>query len=279
MPRTLATNDLVLCSGTIRCAPFETTVRAAAASGFQGISLYFDEYLSARDRGWSDADMRALLDEHDLGIAEFDGRISWLPGDDDAPPVADFIAAAAALDARSITLLESAGRRIGSDVSWAPVVDAFASVCDRAERHGLLVHIEYYPLSGFVDFATAYEVVRHAERANGGVMVDSWHHLRGPDAGRLELGAPGSTVLALQISDVAPEPSADLADEMLHHRLLPGTGSGNLSTLIRALREQGCTAPIEVEVYSDELAALDPFAAAQRASDAIALVLADHDTR
>jgi sugar phosphate isomerase/epimerase len=279
VPRTLAINDRVLCSGTIRSAPFETTVRAAAASGFQGISLYFDEYLSARNRGWSDDDMRALLDEHDLGVAEFDGRSSWLPGDDDAPPVADFIAAAAALDARSITVLELAGRRIGTDLPWVTVVDAFASVCDRAEPHGLLVHIEYYPSSGFVDFATAYEVVRRAERANGGVMVDTWHHLRGPDAGRLELGAPGSSVLALQISDIAPEASADLADEMLHHRVLPGRGAGNLSTLIRALREQGCTAPIEVEVYSDELTALDPFAAARCASDAIALVLCDAETR
>ena len=269
MTRPLRSDDLVLCSGTIRNAPFDLTVRAAADAGFQGISLYFEEYRTARASGWSDLDLRTFLDDHGITVAELDGRMDWLAGDTGAPGAGEFVAAAAALGARSITVLEVRGRRVGDTLALGDVASAFASVCDRAADHGLLAHIEYFPQSGVPDLATAYEVVRAAGRGNGGVMVDSWHHLRGMDAGRFDPGFPGESILAVQLSDVAPVPSADLAHEMMHHRLLPGTGTGDLAGLVRAVRDRGCTAPIEVEVYSDELAALDPFVAARRAMDAL----------
>jgi hypothetical protein len=93
--RGLDAYDLVWCSGTIRDAPFEVTARAAAAAGFQGVSIYYDEYRAALAAGWP-------------------------------------------------------------------------------------VHIEYSPRSGISRFATACEIVRRAERPNGGVLVDSWHHLTDP---------------------------------------------------------------------------------------------------
>ena len=275
MTRPLRSDDLVLCSGTIRRALFDLTVRAAADAGFQGISLYFEEYRTARASGWSDLDLRTFLDDHGINVAELDGRMDWLPGDTGAPSTGEFVAAAATLGARSITVLEVRGRRVGDTLALGDVASAFASVCDRAADHGLLAHIEYFPQSGVPDLATAYEVVRAAGRGNGGVMVDSWHHLRGMDAGRFDPGFPGESILAVQLSDVAPVPSADLAHEMMHHRLLPGTGTGDLAGLVRAVRDRGCTAPIEVEVYSDELAALDPFLAARRAMHAVRDVLMD----
>jgi sugar phosphate isomerase/epimerase len=271
----LGSDDLVLCSGTIRRAPLDLTGRAAAAAGFQGISLYYDEYRTARRAGWSDSDLREFLDHHDISVAELDGRMDWLPGDTGAPSTAEFVAAAAALGARSITVLEVRGRQVGGPLTLRETAAAFAAVCDRAADHDLLAHIEYFPQSGVADLRTAYEIVRTAARRNGGVMVDSWHHLRGIDAGHLDPGIPGESILAVQLGDVAPLPSADLAHEMMHHRLLPGAGVGDLAGLVRTLRDRGCTAPMEVEVYSDELAALDPFAVARRAMHALGDVLSD----
>jgi sugar phosphate isomerase/epimerase len=272
--RPLEADDLVLCSGTIRRAPFDVTVRVAAAAGFQGVSLYYDEYVSAHAAGWSDADLRALLDDHGLAVAELDGRMGWLPGDTRGPTADEFIAAAGALGARSVTVLEWRGRRIGDVIPFEIAADAFAAVCDRAADHDL-AHIEYFPLSGIPDLRTAYEVTRRAGRANGGVMLDCWHHLRGPDLGRVDAEFPGVSILALQVSDVAPSPATDLAEEMMRHRLLPGAGAGDIAGLLRELRDRGCTAPMEVEVYSDELAALDPFVAGRRAADALRRVVAD----
>ena len=190
--------------------------------------------------------------------------MSWLPEDDTAPTCAEFVSVAGALGARSITVLEVDGRRVGDAIPFDAAAGAFTAVCDRAADHDLLAHIEYFPFSGMPDLATAYEVVRCAGRPNGGVMVDLWHHLRGPDAGRTELGVPGAAVLAVQVNDVLPEPRADAVDEMMHARVLPGRGAGDVARLLRALREQGCHAPLEVEVYSDELVALGPDEAARR---------------
>jgi sugar phosphate isomerase/epimerase len=121
---------------------------------------------------------------------------------------------------------------------------------------------------------TAYEITRRAARANGGVMVDVWHHLRGPDRGAFDFAVPCASVLAVQVSDVAASAHDDVRAEALHHRLLPGEGVGNVAAVLRALRDHGCVAPIEVEVYSDDLAALGPAIAAHRAAAALRGVLA-----
>jgi sugar phosphate isomerase/epimerase len=269
----------VLCSGTIRAAPFAHTISAAGTAGFQGVSLYYNEYAIARAEGWSDADMRGLLDDNGVAVAELDGRMDWLPGDWGAPSAADFVAAAAALGARSITVLETRGRRVGTDVPLDVVVRAFAALCDRAADHGLLAHLEYFPWSGIDTFATAHEIARNADRGNGGVMVDVWHHLRGRDAGAIDFVVGCSSVLAVQVSDVATERHDDLRAEARHARVLPGQGAGDTVALLRALREQGCTAPMEVEVYSDELTRLPPAEAARRAGDALRAVLVEAGLR
>jgi sugar phosphate isomerase/epimerase len=188
--------------------------------------------------------------------------------------VAAFVDAAAALGARSVTLIETRGRRVGTEIPYDVAAEAFAAVCDRAAARGLLVHVEYFPWSGVPDLRTAYEITRRAARANGGVMVDVWHHLRGPDRGALDFGVPCASVLAVQVSDVAAAAHDDVRAEARHHRLLPGVGAGHVAELLRALRDHGCEAPIEVEVYSDDLATLDPTAAARRAAAALRDVLA-----
>jgi sugar phosphate isomerase/epimerase len=277
--RRLGRDDLVLCSGTIRAASFAHTVSAAGAAGFQGVSLYYDEYAIARAEGWSDADLRALLDDNGVAVAEIDGRMDWLPGDHGAPGVADFVAAAGALEARSMTVLEVHGRSIGTDVPLDVAAEAFAAVCDRAADHDVLVHLEYFPWSGIPDFSVAHDIAETAGRTNGGVMVDVWHHVRGRDAGRLDFGGQCASVLAVQVSDVAAVPHGDVRVETLHHRLLPGQGVGDIAILLQALRDQGCTAPMEVEVYSDVLSRLPPADAARRAGCALRDVLIEAGLR
>jgi len=272
--RRLSPSELVLASGTIRAASLEETVTAASTAGFSGISVYYDEYVAAKARGWTDDGLTDLLDGHGMAVAELDGRMDWLPGDGDEPSADQFVAAAVALGARSITVLETKGRRVGRDIPWAVAAAAFADLCDRAARFGLLAHIEFYPFSGIPDMGCAYEVAKRADRANGGIMVDTWHLLRGPDRGRLDPEVPGSAVLAVQVGDVAETPDEDGRFEMMHARLLPGRGVAPLPRLLSDLRTRGCTAPIEVEVYSDELAALRPEHAANLAFGALCEVTA-----
>jgi sugar phosphate isomerase/epimerase len=275
--RTLGADDFVLCSGTVRRLGVADTARVAAAAGYQGISAYLHEVQAALESGWTLASLRALLDDLDLGVAEIDGRVDWVPG---LPPergtsVEFAIEVAAGLRARSITAIETSGQPVGNGLDFDSVVQGFAALCDRAVAHGVLVHIEYFPFSGIPDLSTAVAVARAAARANGGVLVDVWHHGRGPDDGALApLTDVASRVFGVQLNDLAPTAAADVRQECMHGRMLPGRGRGTCAAVVAALRQGGCVAPLGVEVFSDELDRLAPEPAARAALTAARSVAA-----
>jgi sugar phosphate isomerase/epimerase len=270
VPRPLGEDDLVLCSGTIARVSLPEAVPIAAAAGFRGLSVYESDYRAARADGWSDAALCSLLDDHDVAIAELDGSMVWLPGSCRGRSRDAFLDAAVALGARSVTALEVAGRLRLSDEVRA---ECFADLCDAAADRGLLVHLEFFPFSPVNDLVRALALVRSAGRANGGVMFDVWHYVRGPDAGAPIPDGTGAHVLGVQVNDVLPVASDELFHEMMHDRQLPGAGVAPVRDLLLALRSQGCTAPFGVEVYSDELDALGAEEAARRAADALRAVV------
>ena len=116
----------------------------------------------------------------------------------------ELFAVADAVGARSLNAVDVFGGTWSLDEAAA----AFAGLCDRAAEHGLLVHLEFLPWSRIPDLATAWQVVRGADRPNGGLMLDAWHYFRsGPD-GTLLRSIPGASILGVQLCDApaAPEP-------------------------------------------------------------------------
>jgi sugar phosphate isomerase/epimerase len=284
----LGAGDLVLCSGTLpRETPWAERLAAASQAGYAGISLWARDYAVARREGWSDADLRAQLDDHGLAVAELDPAWWWTPGAANADVAslvavdtlevfrygeAEMFAMAEAIGARSLNAADVLGGRWGVDEA----AEAFAALCDRAVEHGLLVQFEFLPWSRIGDLATAWEVVRRADRPNGGLSVDSWHWFRSnspSDVATLRT-IPGAKVFNVQLDDAPAAPEADLLTATLHQRLLPGEGAIDLAAFVGALREIAACAPIGVEVFSDTLHALGPIEAAQRAAEAARAVLA-----
>ena len=91
-PMTLGAGDNVLCSGTIRAeASFRERLAAAQAGGFSALSLWGRDYRAARDEGLSDQDVRLLLADHGVSVAELDPAWWWPPGASDIriPPELD----------------------------------------------------------------------------------------------------------------------------------------------------------------------------------------------
>jgi len=279
----LGPDDLVLCSGTLaRDVSFHQRVAAATAGGFAAISLWARDYWRARDdEGLSDADIRALLGDHGLAVAELDGVWSWTPGADrtfspEHDPAEffrykedDLYRITDALGARSLNAVDVFGGEWGVDAA----ADAFAALCDRAAEHGLLVHLEFLPWSKIPDAASCWAIVRTADRSNGGIAVDSWHFFRGtPDWDALR-AVPGDRILGVQLSDGPAEPEANLMAATLRDRRVPGDGDFDLVQLVATLRASGAGAPIGVEVFSDALHALPPDEAAFKAGDGTRAVL------
>lgn len=271
----LGHHDLVLCAGTIPGASFGERVSVAGAAGFAGISLRVSDYVRARDaEGLTDGDMRAVLDAHGVAVAELEVLSDWRPGARIGRTQAradEVFAIAAALGARSLSVVEGPGAPLPLELA----AEAFARICDRGADLGLLLHLEFWPGSA-IDLATAARVVALADRPNGGILVDTWHLARTAGGDALLREVPGERILAVQMSDsprvAAPEP--DYMAATLKRRLLPGEGELDLVGFVRRLDAVGCSAPLGVEVWSEQLAARPPLEVARRAGDAMRALLA-----
>jgi sugar phosphate isomerase/epimerase len=276
-------DDLVLCSGTLRRGvPFAERLSAASAAGFTAVSLWGRDYAAARAEGLSDADLRLMLDDHGLAVAEVDPAWWWLPGASEVhfPPEMDpedvfcfgeveLFAVADAVGGRSLNAVDVFGGRWDLD----DAAEAFAGLCTRAAEHGLLVHIEWLPWSKIPDLESALEVVRRADQPNGGINIDAWHLVRsGTDLEALAR-VPGELIMGIQLDDGPVEPEENLVEATLHHRALPGQGEFDLPAIVGAVLATDTTAPIGVEVFSDSLHQLPAAEAARQAARATRQVI------
>jgi sugar phosphate isomerase/epimerase len=268
-------DQLVLCSGTLRAASLVEKCAAAVAGGFDALTLWPSDAKRARSEGLGLADVRRMIADHGLAVADLDPLLRWLPGEEipagvDAASEAEFYAIAEGVGARSLNVVQGFGARIDLDRA----AEALAGVCDRAREHGLLVTLEYLPWSGIPDAATALAIVERSGRANATLMLDTWHSFRGPTDEAQLRKLPGARVGSVQINDAPAEPAGDLVSETLEARLLPGEGAIPLARWLRILDRSGCTAPIGVEVFSKALDALPPLEVGRRCGAAARAVLA-----
>jgi len=274
---TITENPLVLCSGTLpRRTPFLERLQAANAAGYSGVSLWGRDYNAAREEGYSDRDMTKMFADHGLFVAELDPAWWWTPGAESFSIPAELdelevfryreqelFRIAAALGARSL----NAADVLGGDWTVVEAAASFGALCDRASELGLMVHLEWLAWSKIPDLASASRVVELADRPNGGLNIDMWHCARtGVTADDLA-ALPGDRVIAVQLDDGPTTPEKNLIEATLHERLLPGTGAFDLVGYLQALDSIGCSAPLGVEVFSDELHALGPIEAARLAAE------------
>ena len=270
-------DDTFLWAGTLLDATLEQRIEAAVAGGFKYLSLFPTDYLRARERGLSDADIIALHERAGVRLITLDpftrwlprweppsgapaDRLEWIGFDQDA-----FFAVVDALGLETITVNEAFGTRYEID----EVIEAFAAVCDRAAESGVLVHLEFTPFSGIPDLATAWEVVRTADRPNGGLVFDTWHYFRGARDDRLLEEIPGERIFGLQISDAAAEPVGSLLSDTLRHRRLPGEGAFDLEGVLPIVARKRDLPPWGVEVLSEELWRLPPAEVGRRSGEAL----------
>lgn len=106
------------------------------------------------------------------------------------------------------------------------------------------------------------------------MVLDTWHHFRGAAGNDLIRAIRADRVVAIQFSDgESQRVGADLEDTFKRRRL-PGEGDFDLRSFLTIVTGMGVTAPVGVEVLSDELRKLGPQEPARRAADATRQVLA-----
>lgn len=243
-PRSLGPSDLVLSHFSLAPDhPIEDRIASAAAAGFSGIGLYAGQYQDLERAGFAPGGLRDLLDAHGVCLAEIEVVRGWAQGGGDQEREAVVWRMADALGCR---YLQAIGPYQGS------LDDAgrgFAALCDRAAAHGVLVGLEFLPFTNIATAADALEIVERADRDNGGVCIDVWHHARGAADTGLVRAIPAEKVLAVQMSDGPRAPAVDdYYRDCLENRLPPGEGEFDVVGFIRLLRSMGVQAPWSVEV-------------------------------
>jgi sugar phosphate isomerase/epimerase len=278
----LGPDDIVMCSGTLINASLREMVEASAATGCAGLSLWLDDVERAQADGMSYADIASLLADNGLQVAELDPLLSWFQkgslGEGAADDAANMLGRSeeeffALADALGGTVINCA-HPFGGNINLDQAAEIFAGLCDRAKEHNIGCAIEFLPWTGIKDVTAAAEIVRRAGRANGGILFDTWHHLRGSNDDDALRAVPGEFIHAIQVNSAPAKANGNPMVESMHERLLPDEGDIDVANLIGILDSIGSKAAIGIEVFSDELNKLPPTEAAHRCVEATKRVMA-----
>jgi sugar phosphate isomerase/epimerase len=243
---------LTFMSGCLAARSFRDHAEAAGRAGFEAITIWPNVLRRAlRKDGLSPADMRALLDDNGLVLAEIEGCVDWAPGmehlDNYGIKRKDYLDLTAALGGRNVGAIFP----LDATLDLARAANGFAELCDDAAARGLGVALEFVSFGAVADAATAWAIVEQAGRPSGGLVVDLFHHARGPAQGDNAMlrTLPASAIRTVQLCDLPKHATPPLREETMRHRLLPGEGELDVAGFVQTLREMGVDACFGIEVY------------------------------
>jgi sugar phosphate isomerase/epimerase len=98
------------------------------------------------------------------------------------------------------------------------------------------------------------EIVTRAGRANGGICLDTWHHVRGADDEDMLRRIPPERIFAVQVDDgPRRRVDPDYYTDCTRYREVPGAGDFDVAGFLRLLADMGVRVPLSVEVISTAL--------------------------
>jgi 2-keto-myo-inositol isomerase len=162
------------------------------------------------------------------------------------------------------------------------VIDESVAVLEElgaiAEKHGVGLGFEFL---GQTDCSVqtvelANEIVRQVNRANVGMVIDSFHfHAGGSTMESIDQLNP-EKLFVFHINDAEDLPRDELQDS---HRLLPGLGILPLAEMLKAFQRIGYDSVASVEIFRPEYWERDPVELAKDAKAAVEKVLAESQSR
>jgi sugar phosphate isomerase/epimerase len=260
----LTDQPLTLSAGSMVRYSFTDYVDAAACAGFTAITVTKRLcYLAGRRQSLTVADMRAVIGDHGLRIAEVEGSPGWLrgpaPADDRVLSLDEALGLATAVGAPAVVAYHD--DRPGEPLDR--MTGDFAAACDRASDLGLTLALEFLPWTPVGTLRDALLIVTGAGRPNGRIVFDTWHHAHGTGQGADLTPGEAALISCVQLVDARQAETGDLMRETMFGRRVPGTGVLDLPALVAGLAAAGVECPVSVEVYDETYADLDARSYAQ----------------
>jgi sugar phosphate isomerase/epimerase len=247
-------------------SPVSLAERAEAAgkAGYTGFGFGYQDIVNQLDRLGA-AEINTVLDQNGLVHRELEVLLDWFV-DGERRAVSDrqrqvFLQAAAAIGARHIKV---AGDMTGTAWPLGRLVDQFGRLCDEAAAVGTAITIELFPSSNLADLQTGRVLVEGVNRANGGLLLDIWHMVRGEVSLQAIASLPPGLINHVELDDGTLLPVADYMTDTISHRLAPGEGEFPCKAFVEAIAATGYQGLFGVEILSDEYRGLPVMEAAQR---------------
>ena len=269
---------LSLNGATTMKADLPTDIRAAAAAGFELVEIWAAKLRRFLESN-SPADLKALFDEsgvQPLSINSIE-HITFR----DAGAYARIKAECEELCAIAATikcpyLVVVPGKLPPEMTSSSEIIEESVRVLRElasiAERFGVALAFEFL---GEKDCSVqkldlAHEIVEKVNRANIGLVVDSFHFYTGGSTIEMIDALEAKRLFIFHIDDAEDLPREQLTDA---RRLLPGLGILPLKEIIAAFRRIGYDGNASVEIFRPEYWERDPFELAREAKAATERVL------
>lgn len=261
-PRTPRASGRSAATVSLGKGTLEEKLAAAAAAGLDGVELW-EADLQASRLSPAQAGQHAA----DLGLRIY----LYQPFRDfEAVPASQLQASLdraerafdtmAALQAGTLLACSSTSPQAIDDDALA--ASQLALLADRARARGLRVAWEALSWATRVsDYRHGWRIVAAAAHPALGVCLDSFHILaQHHDPGQIRQ-IPAEKIFFAQLAD-APAMTLDLLTRSRHHRCLPGRGDLDVTGFAAILADAGYRGPWSLEVFSDQLRAAHPAAAA-----------------
>jgi sugar phosphate isomerase/epimerase len=270
--------SLELCWGTVRAGTVEDLLRAAAAGGFDAVTV--TPHMVAPYFADGAPSLRGLSADLGVQISVIDPLIAALPGspgpDEVAPEYRQFFAYG---EAEAFATAELTGAPtvnlahfLGRPTDRSELVDAVGGICERAGRRGLAVSLEFIPGTGVPDLPTAMAILTAVNASNSGVCLDNWHLARSGGTRADVQALPAGSIRVLQLSDRVEPPSGQ-GYVVMADRLIPGAGEQDVLGLTQAALAVSPGLRIGVEVFNSALQGLPADEAARTVGQATLAVL------
>jgi 4-hydroxyphenylpyruvate dioxygenase len=107
------------------------------------------------------------------------------------------------------------------------------------------------------DYRDAWEIVRRADHAAIGIILDSFHALAPAFPTNAIQSIPADKIFLVQLAD-APKLGLDVLSWSRHFRCFPGQGDLPVTDFVRAVRTTGYAGPLSLEIFNDQFRAGSP---------------------
>ena len=246
-------------------------IEAAARAGYSGIGVDWLDLRASVGR-YGHKTIKSMLSDNGLDYFEIEGVGDWYAGgaarqaSDEAKR--DIFDAAQRIGVSQIKLT---GNIVGRSVSTKVMREEFSRFCLESAEVGTAVVLEMVCISDIADLKTAIDVIGETAAANGGLLVDIWHFIRG-GVPITELAAlPAGLIRWVELDDGAAFPVGSIISEQLDDRRLCGEGAFDIPAFLAAVDSAGYRGAFGVEILSNELRAMSLEEGARRSYQQAAL--------